>query len=131
MIRDIERIGDYSKSIAELTLTYPAKLSDGKPVDVIAEMKKDTSRMFALTEKAIKEDDKTSAKKAIEIYGKVLEDFDKMVEVLNNPETCGPHAITFALLSVYLKRIAGHIQNISSTELYPFPQTGFGTKPEE
>ena len=131
MIRDIERVGDYSKSIAELTLTYPAKLKDGKHIDMIAEMKRNTSEMFVLTETAIKEDDKTSAKKAIKIYEKVLGDFDEVVKVLNEPKMCGPHAITFALLSVYLKRIAGHIQNISSTELYPFPQIGFGTKPEE
>jgi len=131
MIRDIERVGDYSKSIAELTFTYPAKLKDGKCMDLIEEMKKKTSSMFELTEKAIREDEKGSAKKAIKLYGEVLGDFDRVVEVLNNPETCGPHAITFGLLSVYLKRIAGHLQNISSTELYPFPQTGFGTKPEE
>jgi len=122
VVRDLERIGDVSKAIIKLNETYPKKFEPGEYTDVITSCKEKIDTMFDLTSKAFMEADKDSACKVELIYeDEIRVKLDKLVrKIMDDKEIDVKKAIAYTLMARYLRRISGHLANITSTVVSPF-----------
>lgn len=129
VVIDHERIGDYSKIIAQLGLLYPAKLEDNEYMDIINSMKNTIVEQFDLTHTAFEESNVEKAKKVIDSYSGIKALHDALVHKLNKEKNLEINkAITYASLGIYLRRISAHLKNICTSVVKPFPEIGFEKK---
>jgi phosphate uptake regulator len=126
IVIDYERIGDYCKNIAQLTLLFPAKLNDDEYMKIINHMKVSILGAFDLTYQAFQKDDKNKAKKVIKGHEGLKNLHSALVQKINeNKKLDANKAIVYASLASYLRRISAHLKNISSGVINPFPELGF------
>lgn len=123
---DYERIGDYCKNIAQLTLLYPTDLNDGGYMDLINHMKESIDKAFDLTYDAFQKDDLEKARKVIEGHEGLKSLHAALVQRINEDNKLDSNkAIVYASLGSYLRRISAHLKNICSGVINPFPEIGF------
>ncbi len=122
VVRDLERIGDFSKAIVKLNEAYPEGFEKDDYIDVLRECKGSVDTIFDLAFKAFMEPDKDSAGRVESIYvDDIRAKIDGLiVDIMADKEIGTKKAIAYVLLAGYLRRIGGHLTNISSTVLSPF-----------
>jgi phosphate uptake regulator len=126
IVIDYERIGDYCKNIAQLTLLFPTKLTEDRYMKLINEMKEAIIKSFDLTYKAFQKDDKNKAKNMIKGHENLKNLHSDLVKKINENKKLDVHkAIVYASLATYLRRISAHLKNICSGVINPFPELGF------
>jgi phosphate uptake regulator len=123
VISDIERIGDYTKNIYELAKEHPQRLFAGKWEQDLKEMERTVSTNLGALLEAFKENDVEKAQKIIDDIARVKKKCDKYVLFLLKGEHESfktNEAVPLVLYMRYLKRVAGHIQNVTSSIVNPF-----------
>jgi len=129
MVVDIERVGDYTKNILDLALNYPDTIRSEDFSDDLASIEQEVILRFNKTIKAINSHDEKIAKSLISSYKKtVIRVSDQIVngcisgkiEQGNESKT-----VALALYARYLKRIGGHLKNISTILVNPFEAVGY------
>ena len=129
VVIDHERIGDYCKIIAQLGLIYPAKLEDNEYMDIINNMRDTIVEQFDLAYAAFEESDIEKAKNVIAFYSGIKTLHSATVYKLNKEKNIEINkAITYASLTIYLRRISAHLKNICTSVVSPFPEIGFEKK---
>lgn len=120
--RDVERTGDFCKNIYELASKHPEGLKEGKYFEELARLKGQVLELFDLTWPALNESDVGKAEKAMDLHNTVIsKKLDQLIDdLLDDKETDVKEAVTYALLSRYLKRISAHLKNIASAVSNPF-----------
>lgn len=121
-VREIERVGDYSKSIFELVDICPTEfVFEGEKAGVLKDIETQILRIFTLTQEAHREADIEKARSAMEIQWQISKQCDEMLEYLaGKPEIGIECAIIYALLSRYLQRVSSHLKNIAANVVNPF-----------
>lgn len=128
IVIDIERIGDYSKNLIELSHKYPQRLK-GKYIERIREIEKDIERLFDRTINAFKNADIDLAKQIMERHARIAVHCEKVVEdLVEDTEVSSRMGIICALLARYLKRVSAHLKNIASGVSNPFHRLGYKPK---
>jgi len=125
IIIDIERIGDYSKNIFELT---QLKL-ENKKLNIDEKLVKDADLIlekFTRIGKVMTSGDKEEAKLLIEELNPIKKCFDEfIIQSVRQCQNAGCDMIVSVLFSRYLKRVSGHLSNIVSSITNPFDKIGF------
>ncbi len=127
IIIDIERIGDYTKNIADLALLHAEPLNVGKFEKDLKKLEDTVRHFFDHTLNAFHNDDRKEAKKVTSEYKKLSWKCSQIKESLIMEESglkCG-EAVSFALYLRFLKRIAAHLHNICTGVRNPFPTIGY------
>lgn len=125
-VSNYERIGDYAKGIARLALAYPSPFKENGYTKRIFEIKNLILKEFGMVISAFKNQDLKKAREAIEIYKRIREIEDSLVADLNQEKNLKiSTAITYALLSTYLRRIGAHLKNVATGIIEPFPLIDF------
>ena len=106
MVKDAERIGDYSKNIFEVGIICEEKVKNMKYLDRLSSIQRKIADHFPQLKKAFLESDENLA--------------DLFSEQLS---TC--ESVSTALVSRYLKRVNSHMSNIASGIIYPLDQIDF------
>ena len=128
IVIDIERIGDYSKNLIELSHKYPQRLK-GKYIERIKEIEKDIEGLFDKTINAFKNADIDLAKQIMERHARIAVHCEKVVEeLIEDAEVSSKMGIICALLARYLKRVSAHLKNIASGVVNPFHRLGYKPK---
>ncbi|HDZ49824.1 MAG TPA: Na/Pi cotransporter family protein [Candidatus Aerophobetes bacterium] len=131
IVIDIERIGDYSKNLIELSHKYPQRLK-GKYIERIREIEKDIGELFDRTISAFKNADIDLAKQIMERHARIAVHCEKVVEdLIEDTEVSSRMGIIYALLARYLKRVSAHLKNIASGVVNPFHRLGYKPKKME
>jgi phosphate transport system protein len=129
MVIDAERIGDYSKNIGELVELLPGKLAFDQYEERFQEMRGLTVSLFELTKKAVAESDEEPAREAMSTYDRVSELYSNTLRHVVRGETAGSTVekryIGLVLMLQYMKRVAAHLRNISSTVVNPLDSIGY------
>jgi phosphate transport system protein len=126
IINDIERVGDYSKNIYELSKVY-------EPVTDVPPF---TAKLIALTDKvcamfemsvvAFEKEDSEHANQVMVEHGDVNKACEAMIREVAATATLTPHqAVTLVLYARYLKRVSAHLANVMSSIIRPFDRIGF------
>ena len=132
VVVDIERIGDYTKNIAELAEKHQAKLDGGSLEDRLASVEKRTGDLFQRTAKAFKDGDEDEARKVMSEYKDELSSDSESIltDIVSGKVTdLSPgNAAAVALYARYLKRIGSHLRTIVTSVVNPFPRIGYKEK---
>ena len=129
VVIDIERIGDYTKNIYDLAVNHPKKLNGGSVEDRLAKIEKYSFKLFEESTKAFKDQDIV---KASNLMGNYKKNISKQSDAVTNDIIAGKigdletgTASAVGLYSRYLKRIAAHSRNLSSSIVNPFERIGY------
>ena len=131
IVIDVERIGDYTKNIWELAVAHPKRLQCGKLEEEVSQLEEAVKIKFTLVIEALEESDEKKALSIIKEYSDVSTRCDRMIDILikeDTPRLSKGDAVTLALFIRYLKRVNGHLTNITSSIVNPFYRIGFQPK---
>jgi len=122
-VKDIERIGDYSKNIFELVDICPNDfVIGGEGAKILKDIENHILEIFSLTNDAYRDSDVEKAKLVMEKQMEISDHCDEIFDYLSQRPALGvEYAIIYALLSRYLKRISSHLKNIAVNIVEPFP----------
>lgn len=124
--KDLERIGDFSKNIADIT----EQISNKHRIEKIQfiKYKQDIIKMFDLTKIAFMEDDEKKAKQVMKMHIPQSKEFNNKIAEMLAQETVTSETLVSILLMRYFKKFSSHLSNISSTVVNPFQLIGFVAK---
>jgi len=130
IIIDIERIGDYTKNIVTLAENHPGKLVLNVPEweKDLQEVENTVSKNFGSLIEALEKSDKKLAEKLLDELWYVKKTCSKYIAAtlnLDNVDIKTADAVAFALYMRYLKRIAAHLMNVTSSIVNPFHKIGY------
>ena len=125
LVKDAERIGDYSKNIFEIAIVLPGVFEEMKYLERLSSIQKRIADRFPLLKGAFLESDEDAAKKILDDYGAIKAECNKILSDLLSEEMPTRKAVATTLLSRYLKRINSHMSNIASGLVYPLDQIDF------
>ncbi|MFC1563200.1 PhoU domain-containing protein [candidate division KSB1 bacterium] len=131
IIIDIERIGDYTKNITELTLNHPSRLKGGILEDELSKVEENLINIFDHLISAFKNSDIEMARETMINASEITKKLDQWVISLikgkGTPENCAD-AICLGLYLRFLKRVCSHLRNIASSIVNPFHRIGYREK---
>lgn len=129
IVVDVERLGDYTKNILDLAIYYPDPLVSEDCLGSLKKIEDDIQSRFADTLVAIEKQDEKLAKKLLKSYRK---SFSNISDKIVNNGISGKQeykdqkeAAAVTLYARYLKRIGGHLKNITTTMLNPYEEIGY------
>lgn len=131
IIIDLERIGDYTKNIAELAEWHPRRLVAGRYEQQLQDAEDRVRELFDGVIGALHKSDATLAGGILADHRNLTQRCDETVRELiaGEDKLDKPEAVTLALYIRYLKRVGAHLTNIASAIVNPFHRIGF--KPKE
>ena len=115
VVIDIERIGDYTKNIYDLSKFYSKRLNGAELEKDLKEVEDNVIDLFQSSIKAFKDQDITLARQLMKDY---KENISKQSDKITNDIISGKMnieadtATAIAMYSRYLKRIAAHSRNL-------------------
>ncbi len=129
IVIDIERIGDFSKNLIELSHKFPKPLH-GKYMEKIKTLEGRVQSNFIKVIDVYKNQDKELGSKVMSELVLISKECQSTLEELVDYEHLYlKEGIIYALLLRYLKRVSAHLKNVASSVVNPFHRLGY--KPEE
>lgn len=125
LVKDAERIGDYSKNIFDLSVMLQGTIKDIKYLDRLSGIHKKIAKNFPLLIRAYLDSNAIIADEILKDYAPIKEECNKILEDLFEDELSTRESVATALLSRYLKRINSHVSNIASGIVYPLDKLDF------
>ncbi len=128
IVIDLERIGDYTKNIADLAKVRAQKLNAGSHEPELKRIEASVSNMFKNLLPILASSEKERARACVEDNFWVLKASDEIVDscVLEKDALLKAGDATATALYVrYLKRIAAHLINVATSIVNPFDKIGF------
>ncbi len=130
IVIDLERIGDYTKNIAELAEWHPKRLQAGRFEEQLQVSEERVRELFDGVIGALQKSDDTLASEILADHRNLTQRCDEtMRELISGEDKLDkPEAVTLALYLRYLKRVGAHLTNIASGIVNPFHRIGFKPK---
>jgi len=129
IVKDIERIGDYSKNVIELAHRYPDPLKGGY-IEEIKAMERRVQENFRKTIESFIDGNREKGREVMESHAVIARECEEMIDKIMEDETLSAKlAVIYVLLIRYLKRVSAHVKNVASSVVNPFPKVDY--KPEE
>jgi len=125
IVKDAERIGDYSKNIWDIA-DAGIDLSGEDDIQTLMKYRDRTSTTIAETARVFRERDVESAHRMIQESDGVQDEYDEGVrQLLSQGNAEGSKAVARALLYRYLKRINSHSMNVLTSLVMPVHRLDF------
>ena len=125
LVKDAERIGDYSKNIFEVGIMLEGVIKGMKYLERLSSTQRRIADHFPPLKKAFLESDTNIAKEILNDYAPIKGECNSILHDLFSEQLSTREAVATALLSRYLKRINSHMSNIASGIIYPLDQIDF------
>ena len=130
IVNEIERVGDYSKNIAELVDMLSGPVDWGHREDGMRAVHRDVLKMFDETFVCIEQGDKEAGRRCDELYGSVARYCDATLEeIVGEGEEDSDHVershLSLVLMLRYTKRVAAHLRNTGLTITNPYNRLGY------
>ena len=128
VVTDIERIGDYTKNIYDLSKFYTKRLNGHDLESDLSNVEEKVVSLFQNSIKAFKDQDLKLARQLMKDY---KESISKQSDKITNDIISGKlsmdadTATAVAMYSRYLKRIGAHSRNLISSVVNPFERIGY------
>lgn len=124
VVHDVERIGDYNKSLLYLSQWRTASFLDHAQVKVCGEIRNIISPMFGQALKAIQEGDAAVARDVMAQSAIVKQKTQQVQDALMKDASGGREDVVCSSCAQYLRRISAHLSNIASSIANPFDLLG-------
>ena len=125
LVKDAERIGDYSKNIFEVGIMLEGVIKGMKYLERLSSTQRRIADRFPLLKRAFLESDANIAREILKDYAPIKGECNSILHDLFSEQLSTREAVATALLSRYLKRINSHMSNIASGIIYPLDQIDF------
>jgi phosphate uptake regulator len=125
MVKDVERIGDYSKNIFDLAMISQCKIDLVTYKDKITTLQEQIEISLRYIKDAFVNSDETLARKIIAQYEPNKKDCNAILYDLFKQDIPRQEALITVLLARYLKRINSHVSNVASGIILPLDQIDF------
>ncbi len=118
--KDAERIGDYCKNLLEVAVKHGVVFKDDSYVDELKTMQGNIDEMFEKTINCLRQDSMKIANTVHEMATGLNKDCEQIIlKVYESNDLDVRSAISYVLLSRFLKRIVSHLGNISTSVSMP------------
>ncbi|MDA0335590.1 MAG: hypothetical protein O2782_10520 [bacterium] len=121
IVHDAERIGDYAKSLVEL--------SPWVPTDAGGPLGEHCRKLYAMVEpgfgatlKALRDSDTGAARQVMRGHREIKDLTDLILKQAIESDRGGGEAVVYAVASRYVRRISGHLSNVASVVVNPVDQ---------
>ena len=131
IVIDVERIGDYTKNMAELASMHKTRLTGGNSEAKLVKIEQTIIEHFPKIIEVLKNHDVPTARAILNVEDEIASLSDDIVRdcILAKDEGLDVKDSTaLAMYARYLKRINAHLTNIASSIVNPFPRIGFREK---
>lgn len=125
LVKDAERIGDYSKNIFEVGIMMDGGSKNMKYIKRLSSMQNKLAENFPKLIKAFMESNENIAKEILNDYKPIKDECNTLLHDLFSETMPTKEAVATVLLSRYIKRINSHISNIASGIVYPLDRIDF------
>ncbi len=122
VVYDMERIGDYAKSILELRAAGLVLQEGGADTEGFCSLREMISPLFAKTSKAFVEGDAGLAREVMASHEQVKERVDELIAGASQAIQEGNAAPLFPLVVRFLRRVSAHLSNVASSVVNPLDQ---------
>lgn len=127
LVKDAERVGDYSKNLFDLAVLVP-RGPEGEHRESLEDLKERICGLMTVCGEVFESNDKAEARKLI-VEAKEIEDIcDEKVQTLvsaDDPDKMGPaHVLAYR----YFKRVISHVRNVTSSIVQPLHKLDFTSK---
>ena len=119
VVKDAERLGDYSKNLYEVTELLVQPIEKELFSEYFDELDRKILGLFQQTKKAFIEADEDLARSAWEYEKTIAKGCDKIVERLAQSNLPVNQAVCFTLVARHFKRIVAHLVNIATSVVLP------------
>jgi len=119
VVKDAERLGDYSKNLYEVTQLLSEPIDCALYSEYFDEMDKKILALFQQTKKAFIDADEEQARSAWKHETNIAKGCDKIVERLAQSNLTVNQAVCFTLVARHFKRIVAHLVNIATSVVLP------------
>ncbi len=124
IVKDVERVGDYSKNLLDLALDG-ANFGSLSDVDDWRRLAKDISKYIVDSGAAFRTREATECRSLRAWGDELLERFDARVSALVRAEDVAEQPVARALGYRYLKRVVAHLMNLLSAVVMPLDQLDY------
>ena len=134
IVIDMERIGDYTKNIAELAATLDEPFDALELNDDVAEIEEKIDTMFGIVAKALRDSDEEGARRVMEMHSRVAQLVEDDILALRKRDVLkgrSGHAVTVAMYLRFQKRVSAHLKNVATSVVNPYHRIGFREKEDQ
>lgn len=130
IVNEIERVGDYSKNIAELVDMLSGPVDWGSREEGMHQTHRVVLQMFDETFVCVEQDDKEAGRRCDELYGQVARYCDAQLAQIvgegdEDSERVRRSLLSLVLMLRYTKRVAAHLRNTVLTITNPYNRLGY------
>ncbi len=120
IVHDIERIGDYGKSLMELSHWSKADGNSSPYTEECKSLHRAIAPLFAHVLEALRESDIDRARQAMRQHEEIKKQSDALLEKIIQGDRPNGEAVPSALAARFLRRISAHLSNVASSIANPF-----------
>ncbi len=119
VVKDAERLGDYSKNLYEVTELLEHPIDKSLFSQYFDNLDGDIVTLFTQTRDAFVKGDEDKAKSAWDYEKRIAKDCDNIVADVARSELSVNEAVCLALVARHFKRIVAHLVNIATSVILP------------
>jgi len=119
VVKDAERLGDYSKNLFEVTELLEKPLDRTLFTQYFDQLEKEIATLFKSTKEAFINADEDKAKSAWDYEKNIAKTCDRIVQQLAESNISVNEAVCFTLIARHFKRIVAHLVNIATSVILP------------
>lgn len=125
LIKDVERMGDYAKNLAELRELHPGPLPDDPHTRELGEIRRVVEAFFGEVAAVLEKGDVERARTLNEQGRDTTKRCDSLVRSVAATDYSAAEAVVVALAARYYKRLQSHLLNLVSSVLMPLHKLDF------
>lgn len=119
VVHDVERIGDYAKSILEIAGMAPELGLDTEAGRVIEKLAREVPEVLRSTVEAFGDSDPDKASDVMARHREIKGRTDALLEQVVGDSDSDSESVVLAVVSRYLRRISAHASNVASSIVNP------------
>ncbi len=119
LVKDVERIGDYAKNLAEVMDFCPTALPDDEATAELREIRRGIEEVLLTAARVFDQSDDEQAVELIRAGRDIAHRSDTLVATIARSDYDAGTAVGLVLGARYYKRINGHILNVLSSVVMP------------
>ena len=124
VVKDAERIGDYSKNIWDIA-NSGVDLSKAEDIDMLMRHRDRISKLIADTARVFGEKDTETAHAILGSSDELTDEYDQLIDEQLHTDKPAREAVPRALLFRYFKRITAHLMNILTSLVMPIDRLDY------
>jgi phosphate uptake regulator len=125
LVKDVERIGDYSKNLTEIGDFFTGTLPDDELVSELRQIRNGVESAFAGLAQVLEQSNQERALGLIEDGSALARRCDMLVARAAQSSHDASTAVAIVLATRYYKRIGGHVLNILSSVVMPLHKVDY------